>query len=116
MAQGWGYRLHEWRDLSEDDRDLLMAHSALVCPDCGNLRSVCSDPSIDWHPQTATCWPTATRQWASEQLAKKHKEWKGEGLHPAAGRSLWVTQHEPEVDEFGIEVGLVASPDVDLGD
>lgn len=79
-----------------------MAHNALVCRQCGNLRSVCSDPTIDWHPDTATCWPTATQQWGLRRLAKKHENAKPDdtALHPLDGVTLWVSQVEPEQDPF----------------
>ncbi len=106
VAKSWGYRLHEWRDLTEDDRDLLMAHATLVCSECGNLRSVCSDPTVDWHPDTETCWPTATRQWAWRRLSDKYAKHRLEdgSLGPLDGRTLWVSQQAPEVDKFATEI------------
>jgi hypothetical protein len=38
VMREWGLTPPQWRDLPEDDRDLLLAESALVCPSCGNLR------------------------------------------------------------------------------
>lgn len=72
-----------------------------MCGSCGNLRSECSDPSIDWHPHEAVCWATATRDWGVRRLQEKHKNAKPdtEALHPLDGVSVWVSQ-TPPLDEL----------------
>lgn len=79
-----------------------MAHDALVCPECGHLRSVCSDPTIDWHPHTTTCWATASREWGLRRLAEKYQDEKPstDMLHPLDGVSVFVAQTPPEFDDF----------------
>lgn len=79
-----------------------MAHHDLVCPSCGNLRSECSDPSIDWHPRKSVCWASASRQWGARRLGEKYRTKKVDpgALHPLDGVSVWVSQVEPEEDEF----------------
>lgn len=81
-----------------------MAHDALVCSKCGNLRSVCSNPELDWHPHTDVCWPTATAEWGVRRLQAKHEKVDRDGtkLHPLDGVSVYTSQHppDPEDDEF----------------
>lgn len=81
-----------------------MAHDALVCRKCGNLRSVCSDPAVDWHPHSDTCYATATAEWGIRRLQAKHEKEQrdGAGLHPLDGVSVFTSQFAPapEADEF----------------
>lgn len=78
------------------------AHS-LICS-CGNLRSVCSNPDVDWHPQESVCWATATRQWGVRRLQDQHKDFdyeardeRGEPLmSPLDGVSVWVSDVDIE--------------------
>lgn len=102
MAKEWGYQLDSWRALSDEDRDLLLAFEALVCPRCGNLKSVCSDPSIDHHPHVTTCWATATVEWGWRRLRKKYpsEDEVTDSLHPLDGVRVYAAQSPPEVDEF----------------
>lgn len=98
----WGYRLHEWRELPDEDRDLLLAYEALVCSRCGNLKSVCSDPDVDWHPDTTVCWASASVEWGWRRLHKKHppEEKHTDGLHELDGVRVYASQQEPETDRF----------------
>lgn len=82
----------------------MVAAHLLICAKCGNLRSVCSDPSVDWHPQESVCWPTATRQWGERRLHEEHKDFdpkardsNGElGMSPLDGVSVWVSDIDYE--------------------
>lgn len=78
-----------------------MAYEAEVCSSCGNLRSVCSDPNIDWHPRISTCYATASREWGDRRLAEKYKDWKSDSVHdhPLDGVTVWVSQEPPSEDE-----------------
>jgi hypothetical protein len=78
-----------------------MAHDELVCPRCGNLRSECSDPTIDWHPHESVCWASATRDWGMRVLRDKHETKKpgAAALHPLDGVTVFVSQQEPEGDD-----------------
>lgn len=62
---------------------------------------MCSDPTRDWHPRTATCWATASREWGMRRLAKLYEDEKpsDEALHPLDGVAVYVTQEPPEGDE-----------------
>lgn len=80
-----------------------------MCPSCGNLRSVCSDPSIDWHPRTSVCYAAATREWGRRILEKRHEKAKtpATALGPLDGKSVFVTEDPPtpEEDEFATPIG-----------
>lgn len=75
-----------------------------MCSSCGNLRSVCSDPLIDWHPRTTVCWATATREWGKRVLEKRYEksDFPTDSLTPLDGRAVYVSEIEPapEEDEF----------------
>lgn len=87
----------------------------MVCSQCGNLRSECSDPSIDWHPRTGVCWASATRMWAKDLLDKHHsKDEIPEGaLHPLLGKWVWVSQIAPPEDEDEFAPLVAASQQAD---
>lgn len=74
-----------------------MAHDDLVCPRCGNLRSECSDPDVDWHPHESVCWATASRDWGVRRLHSKHegKKPNPDALHPLDGVAVYVSQQAP---------------------
>lgn len=82
----------------------MLAASDLICARCGNLRSLCSDPAIDWHPQESVCWVTATQEWGWRRLHNKHKDFKTDTLDdrgeppmsPLDGLSVWVTDVDLE--------------------
>lgn len=73
----------------------MLAGHALVCGQCGNLRSVCSDETRDWHVNESVCWPTASQQWGIRRLQEKHKAWRPEknpdAVGPLDGVSVWVS-------------------------
>jgi len=70
-----------------------------VCPSCGNLRSECSDPNIDWHPRSTVCWNTATQGWAWGQIHERYKNHPKDVLNPVPGAMLWLAQSEPPEGE-----------------
>lgn len=79
-----------------------MAHDAMICSSCGNLVTECSDPNIDWHPATKTCYATASQQWGIRRLRDKHKGHdpaaNPHALHPLDGVALYVSRNAPEND------------------
>ena len=79
-----------------------MAHDMLVCSRCGNLRSECSDSTIDWHPNESTCWATASRDWGWRRLHEKYADDPPgtAALHDLDGVAVYVTRDAPEVDNF----------------
>lgn len=101
-------------------RELLLARHALICQRCGNLRSECSDPARDWHPQESVCWASATTAWGLRRLQNKHKGFKydeldsrGEPLmSPLDGVSVWVSEYDLEALSVAHEVaGESPEPD-----
>ena len=94
----------QFRALPERERAEILAYERLVCSKCGNLRSVCSDPERDWHPQTSVCWPTATVEWGVRRLNDKHGQPDSDSteLHPLDGVSVWASPEDlgdPEFDD-----------------
>lgn len=79
----------------------MIAYDEMVCSQCGNLTSECSDVERDWHPRTGVCWATATREWAEGVLRRRHeKDEVGEDeLSYLSGRYVWVSSQEPSPDE-----------------
>lgn len=74
----------------------MLAAAAMVCRQCGNLRSECSDPDVDWHPQESVCWATATRDWGIRVLADRHKDEKPgiDAIHPLDGVTVWTSRDD----------------------
>lgn len=88
-----------------------MAESALVCQRCGNLRSVCSDPARDWHPQESVCYSTATVEWGTRRLRAEHKDFNTESrdergellMSPLEGVSVWASDIDFEAMRESVE-------------
>lgn len=83
-----------------------------VCPNCGNLRSVCSDPTRPLYPQRDYCYVSAVRELTWRQVEKRYGPPKGvEELHELDGMLLSVSPHDltPD-DDFN---ALSASPTSD---
>lgn len=96
-----------WDDLPGEKRDLLLAYEQLVCSDCGNLRSECSDPTIDWHPRRSVCYASAATVWGWRKLHEKHPADKktDDGAHVLDGVSLWVSPQElSEAEEKSVGI------------
>ena len=78
--------------LPEDDRELMIAEDELVCPSCGSLKSVCSDPEQGWYPQRDFCSNAATYEATMRKLRLKHKDNEpGKTAHPLDGVSVWMS-------------------------
>lgn len=70
----------------------MTAYVTEVCPDCGNLRSVCSDPNVPLYPQRRMCYATAVRDLTVRRVRARHKGEPGtEELHALDGMSVWVS-------------------------
>lgn len=113
----WGLTPPQWRDLPEDDRDLMTAEDALVCSDCGNLKSVCRQPGLVLYPQKDECFYTASRQLVERRLAEKFKkdEPGTEDLHALDGVSVWLSEYDLEPDEtfFDLPTRRLSEPESD---
>lgn len=80
----------------------MIAYVREVCPSCGNLRSVCSDPATDWYPQRSTCYATAAREVTLRRLQKKHAKQplhESMDLHPLDGLHVWVATEDLTPDD-----------------
>ena len=84
-----------------DVRELLLAHKALTCPKCGNLRSECSDPDRDWHPRLSECYAKAATEWGWRKIAERYpaETQSADGAHPLDGVSVWVSDTPPPEGE-----------------
>lgn len=81
----------------------MLAEYDLVCSSCGNLRSVCSNPAVDWYPQRDVCYATAAREMTWRRLERKHeKNDRAKALtqaHPFDGLSVWVSSENLTPDD-----------------
>lgn len=97
----WGLTPPQWRALPEEDREEMLEEYAAYCPKCGNLRSVCSDPTRAWYPQRSMCYPSASLELVQRKLQERHK--KSEPgtttLHPLDGMSVWVSEFDLTPDD-----------------
>jgi hypothetical protein len=88
--------------MDEGERDEWLEYFAATCPNCGGLRSECSDPTRDLYPQRSVCWPSAVRESVARRLTKKHENAKpdpGTGLMPLDGVSVWVSEFDLTPDD-----------------
>lgn len=96
----WGLTPPLWRELSEADRDLMLAESALVCSSCGNLKSVCSQPGLRLYPQREECYVTAAQELVMRRLHKKYAREPGtDSLHALDGVSVWMAEADLRPDD-----------------
>lgn len=77
----------------------MIAYVTEICPSCGNLRSVCSDPEQPFYPQRQVCYATAVKQVTVRKLQKRHKQEPGEQLHPLDGVGVWASPHDLTPDD-----------------
>lgn len=76
----------------------IIEYETSLCPQCGNLRSVCSREESEWYPNEIHCYATADTEVYLRQLRKQHKE-PGEGRHHLDGLRVFVSDTDP--DELG---------------
>jgi hypothetical protein len=79
----------------------MIAYVREVCPSCGNLRSVCSDPDIPWHPQRTMCLATAAREVALRRVYRKYKHPAPDDpeVHETDGMQVWVSMDDLTPDD-----------------
>ena len=71
-----------------------------ICPDCGNLRSICSDPEQAQYPQRRMCYASAVRDLTLRRLIKKYGHPDGvEDLHPLDGMGVYVSPDDLSPDD-----------------
>lgn len=90
----------QFRALSEDEQAEILAFEQELCPACGNLRSVCSDPERAFYPQRSMCYASAVKEVVLRRLRKRHDGEPGTELHPLDGMGVWVSPDDltPEDD------------------
>ena len=81
----------------------MLAGQALICPQCGNLRSVCSNPDIDWHPQETYCYASGAVEWRKRKLREEYPlDVKApDGAHALDGIIVWASDIDLESLELG---------------
>jgi len=77
----------------------MIAEDELVCPSCGNLRSICSDSQVDWYPQKSTCWASAGQAVTDRQLDEKYGRERTAKPHALDGVSVWVSDQDLTPDD-----------------
>ena len=82
-----------WHELEE--------YETAICRDCGNLRSVCSDPMQLWYPQRTICYATADLSVHRRRWAKKNENARPDhaGRLPDDGTTLWVSTEDLTPDD-----------------
>lgn len=95
-----------------DDWYALWEYRQEVCPDCGNLRAVCSDPDgLDgqgFYPQRRICYATRARlatQRAWDAAHEREKPARETGwLTDSDGWSIWASLYDltPDDDFDGV--------------
>lgn len=88
-----------FRALPGSDQDEMIAYVQDICPDCGNLRNVCSDPKRDWYAQRTMCYATAAREQLVRTLQKQHGDPDGGKPHPLDGLTSWVSDQDLNPDD-----------------
>lgn len=99
----------------------MLAAASLVCSQCGNLRSICSDPSQPFHPQESVCWSTAAQQWGIRRLRDQHKNFDHETrdsrgelvMSPLEGVTVWVSDIDFEELAEGANSGAAGPQEAD---
>lgn len=71
-----------------------------ICPQCGNLKSVCSDPDRPVYPQRTMCYVSAVKELTVRRVQKKYTQEPGiDGLHPTDGMSVWASPEDYSPDD-----------------
>jgi hypothetical protein len=100
VAHYWRLTPEAFRALPDAEQDEMTAYVIEVCPDCGQLRSICSDPNVAQYPQRRMCWPSAVQALTLRRLVKKHGHPDGvEELHPLDGMSVYVSSEDLTPDD-----------------
>lgn len=84
--------------LPAEDRELMLAEDELVCS-CGNLRSVCSDPEVDWYAQKSVCYASAGEAVTHRLLDEKYGRERTTKPHSLDGVTVWVSDQDLTPDD-----------------
>ena len=79
----------------------MTAYVTEICPQCGNLIDVCSDPNVDWYPQRDVCYATRAKDITWRMIHKKHgqPEWNDPNPHPIDGWRVGAAQYDLTPDD-----------------
>lgn len=78
----------------------MSAYVTDVCRNCGNLRSVCSDPNRPWYPQRDYCYATAVRDLTQRRVEKRYGPPVGTAeIHETDGMYLSVSEYDLTPDD-----------------
>lgn len=82
----------------------MTAYVTEVCPECGNLTSVCSDPDVAWFPQRTACYASAALAVTRRRVAAAygHPEPEEKSVHPTDGLGWWMARHDLTPDDHFI--------------
>lgn len=89
-------------DVNERDSWYALAeYEAALCPQCGELRSICEDPEQEWYPQRMVCWSSAARSVATRRFDKLHENDKPDAAGNLAtdGTVVWVASEDLSPDD-----------------
>ncbi|VXC08880.1 hypothetical protein [Aeromicrobium sp. 9AM] len=89
-------------DVNERDSWYALAeYEAALCPQCGQLRSICSDPATVFHPRLHTCFLTSAQQMHERRWRRKYEKTEPDrdGWLPTDGSFVWVSDDPGEPDE-----------------
>ena len=73
-----------------------------LCPQCGQLRTLCEDPELAWYPQLHVCWNTAHRESTTRRWRKRHEKAKPDPLSghlPTDGGLVWMSTEDLTPDD-----------------
>ena len=84
-----------------DSWEALKEYREAVCPHCGNLRAICSDPDTEFYPQRDVCYASASQAWALRKWHSKHEDPKPDasGFLPTDGTTIWVSTADLTPDD-----------------
>lgn len=76
-------------------------HLTELCPDCGNLRTVCSNPESPQFPQRSICYASAARTRIWRLIQDKHgsPDPKSKADHFTDGLSVWTSPYDLTPDD-----------------
>ena len=90
-----------WDEAARAEAEGLYEAELLICPDCGNLREVCSNPDLPWYPQRHICYASKDREAIDRKWRKKHKDAAPDtvGRMPTDGERIWVSTEDLTPDD-----------------
>lgn len=106
-------RAARWEVVTEPEFDAeerdswyaLAEYEDATCPQCGNLRSVCSNPDGEsgqgFYPQRSTCYVTVARDAADRRWRERHKDAEPDeaGVLPTDGTYVWASPLDLSPDD-----------------